>query len=249
MDELFKSDVPADLQIDPNKDYSADLIGDGRKYKDVPAAAKAIVYKDAHIAKIEAENAAAKAELEALRRDREALPSLQSLIDKLSAERNEAVPPQGNPPARQEATTPTTIPSTVDVETLVEQTLERRTATQQAQSNQRVVAEVLEKNFGPGWAAVAAQKAKELGVGPQTLEELAKKQPKAVFKLLDVSENPQRQLNPVAGIRSAPSNDAGRKNFDYYEKIRKADPARFNTWRMHQEMIKELSEQGDDFYR
>lgn len=240
-DTLFGEPVVATTTIDPDKDYFAELVGPDKRYKETRDAGRALVEKDAHISRIEAENAAMREEISKRK-------GVAELIDQIETRRNTRPAEPDNQEVIPERPQPQTQPK---VEDIVEAALSKHTRVSQEKSNLARVVEVLRANFGPGYAAVAAEKAQELGVGPQTLETLAKEQPKAVFRLLGVEENPRPTPNAAPAARANPGtlNGGGRKNFAFYEDLRRKTDPRVFYGKYSAEMITAAETQGDDFYR
>lgn len=223
-----------------DKNYLEELVGEGKKFADTEALARGKAESDAFIAQLTKENAE-------LRERNQTLPSLQSLIDKISAERT--TPDRTNEDNQDREPDSRTEKQPVEVEALVEKVIEKRANEAREIANQARTVEVLQANFGPGYAAIVAAKAKELGVGVAFLEDLAKTQPKALFTLVGATETPRPATNPAQPARGLPSTARGeKKNFAYYEKIRKSNPNLYNSLPVHNEMLRQLAEQGDDFY-
>lgn len=241
-DTLFAN---TDQTVDPNVDYSVELVGEGKKFASVADLAKGKVESDIFIERLKAENAQVRAELAKKQSQEEFLDQLEArLIPDKTATTTTSVTPPTNVAAPQVSTA-------VDIEKEVERVLSQRTAQTTAQQNLQTVAEVLEQNFGPGWAQVTASKLKDLGLGQKYIDDLAKQSPKAVFSVLGVTANPARPAASAPSARANPSGVNGKvKNFAYYETIRKSNPTLYNSGAIHKEMMAALEAQGpDDFYK
>lgn len=73
-----------------------------------------------------------------------------------------------------------------DVAKLVSQTLTQRQQTEMAESNQQAVVDVVKKAFGDKAEQEFYSKAQESGMSVQEMNELARKNPKLVFKILGI---------------------------------------------------------------
>lgn len=236
---LFNTD-PNDIAIDPSKDYLAEFVGEGKKFADNQGLARAKAESDAMIVR-------QNNELAALRTEVERRAGMADLIKQLEATRTPQ-PDGGNQPPVQAPVNPNTNPTAIDFKAEIQKAFDQRTLEQRENDNLELVAKVLEERLGPGFAQVAAQKAKEIGVGAKFLNDLAKTQPKAVFKLLDIPEQAPNVRSSVQPLRALPV--AGEvRNFAFYEKIRLADPRAYNSIKVHNEMLRNLEALGpEEFY-
>src|SRR5689334_15076479 len=78
-DSLFDT-LNALPEIDPAKDYTLELIGEGKKYKDAQAAARALLEKDNFIQRLQAENAEARKQLQQGSKIDEFLDKMKNVI-------------------------------------------------------------------------------------------------------------------------------------------------------------------------
>lgn len=233
-------DEPDQVLVDPEKDYFPELVGEGKRYRDTQAAGRALVEKDAHIAKLEAEAALARDEISKRK-------SMQELIDQIGS--------RSTTPA---VTTPATIPdnaadpnpiNATKVEDLVRQAVDRRDADKTAAANRAEVTRVLRNQYGPGFKAVVEATLDTLGVGQKFVDDLAARSPAAVLKLLGL-DAPSRTQNPAQPARANPGSVVGgtRKNFAYFEKLRIANRGAL-TAAQNEDAVNEAIAQGDTFYR
>src|SRR5262245_42375347 len=73
-----------DHQIDPNKNYYEELVGEGKKFRTQEDLAKKSLYADAHIARLEKENSTKDEAYAKLSAEYNAAASLQEMIKALS---------------------------------------------------------------------------------------------------------------------------------------------------------------------
>lgn len=228
-------------EVDPAKNYHDELVGPDKKFKTDEELARGKFESDAFIPKLTAENAELRAELERRK-------TMEDFINQMEALRT--TPPSNNgnnQRLNEESPTPPSQP--VDLDSEIERVLTVRQTKDREVQNLNYVAEVLSQNLGPGYATILAQKAKELGVGLKYVDELAKTSPKAVFSLFGVSETVTKAPNAAAGMRINPGSASGlKKNFEFYEQIRKTDPTRYFSTAVFNEMSDQLREHGEAFY-
>ena len=171
-----------------------DWIGDGKKYRSVEDALKAVPHAQSHIKTLEQELAQAREEL-AKRK------AAEDLLNEIK---------QANSP--QQAT-PSSVEANPEVlSQIVEQVIEKKTAQQTAQQNAKTVIEKL--------TAVYGEKAKEQyyamaaanGMSVQTLDALSMQSPSAVLKLAGIDSKQQSlgklQSDVVAPTQSKPNSSA-----------------------------------------
>jgi hypothetical protein len=246
MSELFTDQV--DFEIDPEKDYFQELVGEGKKYKDPVAAGRALVEKDAFIEKLKREAQAEREEAARIREELNSRQTLQSLIDQIKTMRTTERPDGGDhSPERPDPNQTTN--SGPDIEKVVETILEQKTRQSVEKANAARVVEVLKQNFGPGYAEVLRKKVRELGLDEDLLDRLAKTNPSAFFKLVDVSETPKAPSNPPQSLRKSPDSTSGTRNFEYYEKLRRTDRDRYWSPEVQAQLIKDAAALGNDFYK
>src|SRR4051794_16092193 len=113
MTDLFNDsdDTP---DIDQNKDYFSELVGDGKKYKDSQAAGRAIVEKDAFIERL-------KAEAHGLRQELNTRLKLEEVVDRISSASKS--PTSEQPPREPDNGQSASQLSPEDVQALVTKTL------------------------------------------------------------------------------------------------------------------------------
>lgn len=228
-DNLFTDDH----QIDETKNYLEDLVGEGKKYKDAEALAKAVLHKDRHISTIEGENKTFRDELKVR-------TTLEEFLDKMKTQEpqqtNRETPPDEK---RQDSA------NQLDIEELLEKKLTERDSRTAAQRNLQDVQKVLEQTYGSSWKTELRRKATELSVGEDFLNDLASTKPQAFLKLIEVDKTSEPELQNRT-VR--PSSESGKKNYAYYDKLRKEDPNRYLRPDVQNEMFSQAKLLGDAFY-
>jgi hypothetical protein len=240
-DETLFADASTET-VDPNKSYVAELVGEGKKFADVEALARGKIESDLFIGQLTAEAALLREEVQRRKSMEELMDNIKTLQSTPPASttnnqnQNPADPPNPNNP--------------VDIHSEIETALEQREAISRAKTNLNYVSEVLERNYGPGFAKIVADKAKEMGVGLKFIDDLAKTTPKAVFAMLQISETPSPTTRQAPAVRSNPgtAQPSGVKNFKYYQDLRRKNPSEYFKYETHQAMLKALETMGDDFY-
>lgn len=229
--------------IDPNKDYYAELVGEGKTYKDNLAAGRAIAEKDLFIERLKAETAAMRDELTKAGNEIKTRTSLDEFLNKVkeaqtsqttrSTENN-----QGSEPA---ALTEDKIAD------IIEQRLKAKDTNDRQNTNIQVVQEGLKKVFGPNFISVLEEKTQELGVTKEFLDNLARTAPKAFFSTLGINPTESRSVfAPESTISSKVTGAV--KNYAYYQELKKKiGSAEFYSPRVQNEMFEQAKKLGDAF--
>lgn len=216
----------------------------GEKWGDPEVIAKGKLEADAHIANLERQLAEMREDLGKEEYSKKLLDALQNKAGSTSPN---TVAPKDNNSASDEPNT--TAEADVDVESLVEQTLAKREREAKVAQNIASVEQALTESFGTEARAMVQQKAQDLGLSIERMQELAAESPQAFLSL--VGSAPARESN--ADLSSAKNtvsgfNNVGRKDWNYYQNLRRTNPNQYYSPKIQNEMMKSLSDMGDKFY-
>jgi hypothetical protein len=235
MAELFSDDPKT---IDPSKNYLEELVGENKKFASPEELARGKAESDFFIERITAENAQLRDEVNKRK-------SLEEIRDQLVALR-ETTPTPNSPSNHDDERDRANLFDQSKVDQLVSQKFQELSREEKEKANLESVIEVLKGKFGGGFQSVVQARADELGLGQKYLTDLAKVQPKAFLALVG-AEGSKETPGSVTTARTNPTALTTKRGWSYYEDIRKKDPVRYNS--LHGEMLKHLTEQGDDFYK
>jgi len=175
-ENIFGGDKPqeaAPAESNPSNfevpDSVLDLIGDGRKYKTTEDALSSIPHSQAHIQKIEAENAE-------LRISAEKVSNIDSALEKIAANQN------------QGTTTPTVEFDPNSVAAIVDDRLKAQDALKVRNSNTQSVITAMQNEYGDKASETFNQAAAANGMSVDDLNQLSATSPKAALKLIGVNE-------------------------------------------------------------
>ena len=169
------SDQPDVKEAEGSQDNGvADLLAqitteDGRqKYNSLEDAINSIPHSQKHISTLEQENKKLKEAMEALQREQENRKKVEDTMDAVKAPEQ----PQAKPEMSQD-----------ELVALIDQVMGQKKQQETAESNQATVANALLEKFGDRQAAEKAyiEKAKELDIPVEMLNEMARKSPKAAL--------------------------------------------------------------------
>jgi hypothetical protein len=230
-------------------DVAAELIGEGKKYKDLSAAAKALLEKDRFIERLKAENAEVRASLQGEEK-------MDAFLEKLRAAQNSgtasnSVTNQGEPSTNQNQSNNQTPSKALTVEE-VQKLMEDRERTAAEQRNLESSIARVRDTFGANYKAVMTAKADELGMSQDYLLNLAKTQPKAFAKLIDADVAQQgRGTTPTSSVNTAAlgGKRTGEKNNEYYKTLRKQiGDAKFFQPNIQNQLHKDAQRLGEAFF-
>lgn len=233
---LFTDNTPA---IDPTKDYVADLVGEGKKYKDANALAISKLHGDQHIGKIEAENLK-------LRQELQKRLSLEEFYEKVKTR-----DPQANPPSNPAQPQPDQKGSELNVEqveSLLETKISQREAALQAKSNIQKVAIEAEKALGPGYKQILAARARELRISPEVASGLAAATPEAFIKLFVNEKTEHFPSAPRTEVRGTIGGGVTKKTLSYFKDLANKDPKYAKSEKFRKDKHDAAMQLGEEFF-
>lgn len=232
-DNLFNTETVPTPTLDA-------FVGEGKKYSDNDAVAKALVEKDAFIARLIDEARRKEADLQAAVNTKAFEDRLKALEAAPLTERTE--------PSVREVTPPATPP--VDLEATVQKVMLDREAANTRTRNLMDVKDKLTQVYGEDYSTRVKARAQELNISLGRLNEMAAETPTAFYALigLDNQRAPDNVTPPATRQNTAgitPS--TGAKNNAYYTNLRKTNPSLYWTPKVQMEEYNELKRQGDAF--
>ena len=241
MTDLFDA-VRDQVQIDPDKDYHSELVGEGKRYKDEKSLARAAVEKDAHIARLEAEQAALREELGTRAK-------LEEIADRIASQPAPSLSNDDTNRQEREVREPVQ----VDLNKLLDDKFIEVERKRTEATNLGEVIQKLSSLYGPDYPARLRQHATELGVGPEFLNSMAKQNPKAFFKLVGLQDQPAHQelfTPPTSSVNSdaMTMRSPTEKTQRYYKELQKKDPKNFYTPRVQMELHNNAIKLGERFF-
>lgn len=226
----------------PTENPLETLVGEGKKYKTVEELAKAYLHADQTIAQRNREH-------EELRVELAARQSVEELLQKASTPNPATQPePEAHQPAKPALTAD-------ELAALVRNEISKTSQEAQTASNVNTVASKLIEIYGDEAKANAyvRQRAAELGVSVEFLQDAAAKSPKAFFTVIGLDEkavnaSPTRSdVNPQAFSQSNPGQvKAG--TYKFYESLRKSNPSAYFSPKIQNQMHREALEKGSSFF-
>lgn len=242
MTDLFSKTPSAPETIDPNADHFAELVGEGKKYRDEKALAYAARKKDEHIRNLEMEQ-------EELRKELQKRLTLEDFVDKMKNSSTQQ--PQPRTPSNADQPNPSErVDNSIkpeDIAKLVDEKLQARLRGIEENENLDKVKKELMKHWGNDYQAKLKIAAQQLEVSEAFIDNLGKTHPDALLRLLEIRESKGSEYTapPRGGVTPSPANpnNLGERDWKYFEKLRKENPSLYFS-RKTQTEIHRLAMEG-----
>jgi len=208
---------------------------------DTEALLNKAAHADAHIAKIEGENAN-------LRREVDSRLNYEDLLDRLAETRSAS----GNDPDLGLSSRDEDPKLTEDaIDKLIERKLTIKQQEALQASNMQFARRELQKTLGPDYVQKLQQKALELDMTEQEVNALAMTKPKALLALVSppvrqVTDNSYTPPNSTTRVPNSPTGNV--KNNAYYSQKLRENPKLINNHDFVNEMHAEAMKQKESFY-
>ena len=215
----------------------------GENFRDPEVMAKSKIEADTHIASLEEQ-------LAQLREDLGKQDYAKTLLEEMQKKAGETATP--NPAPKENSSTNTddtkSAVSEDDLESLVENFLNKREKRASTEENLKYTNEQLEEIYGTEAEAKVQAKANELGLTKERLQEMAAESPSAFFALM--GEKPKTSVNTFntssansEGVRT--TERSGERNSAYYSNLRKTNKRQYYTPEVQRQMVKDRMALGD----
>lgn len=242
--DIFTEVVTNDETTIPDNPFET-LVGDGKRYSDSNALAKAAYEKDKHISRIERENAEMRQRI-----------TQHSTMDDILTQIRQASnvePKPASVPQHQNVEQTQNPFKPEQIESLVKNLLAENEASRKAQSNKAIVQQRLEEHWGSDAQVNLNKKARELGITINQLAALADQNPSVFFKAVDIPATRQASFTPStvvphSQVQSQIPVDPSVKNAAYYEKLKATNFAQYNTQEVRAQMMADALKLGEKFF-
>jgi hypothetical protein len=243
-DSLFEG---ADNALDPNKDYLAELVGDGKKFKTPQDLAKGKYEADNYVSLLTKKLDQLRDDYTKLDTDYKARAKLEELMDKhfnsqqqSSSETNLTANDRDKPGIDPK-----------QIEELVDTRIKQTKQFEREQANLSKVKDKLVERFGSNYQTILNERIESLELSAEDVNALAKKSPTALFKALELEAPTQDsfQAPPRSQKRSDTFSPKGgpKRTWSYYQDLKKANPQLYNDPKITIQMEKDYLALGDSF--
>lgn len=231
-----------DNEVDPDKDYFSELVGEGKKYRDEKALAKSRVVADRHISQIERENAE-------LRQELQKRLSLEEFYEKV---KTHTPPSPSNPPEPTDDDRERNEISLEQIGSLVDQRMQQQTVAERQKQNLTYVMTEAQNRLGTGFQKILRDRAAELGESESDLTQMAMHKPKVFLKLMLPDEKDTHiPTAPRSEVNAAGTNtlDGKVRNQSWYNQLKKTDPTKYTSTKVQAQMHKDALALGEKFFQ
>src|SRR3990167_6487070 len=237
---VFNTEIPAAAApTEQQPKYFDELVGEGKKFKDQEALAKAKLESDKFIDQM-------KAEAEELRKELKKKLDAEEILEDLKR----GVAAANNPaqPAKQPETSPE------DLGKLVDEKLQERETQRAYEANVFEADKYITEKLGGKAEAMKfiEGKAEEFGINKSWLMDMAGRTPKALYAVLGLDEpnkaaasdnrTSQQPIVQKSTVKRENTFTGGLKTKAYYDEIRRTNPSAYFSPKVQNEIFKASSE-------
>lgn len=249
MTSLFdqNDDTP---QLDQSKNYLAELVGEGKKFKTNEELARGKAEADLYIQTVNKRADQLRDDYLQLREQlnaRDSEETAQAKFEELLARYEvNRTPPQLPVETPERKPTPFD-PSKLD--SLIEEKLLKTEANRKAQTNFTEVQKKLKEQLGSNYQSILQDKMNELDLTTEDINALARKSPTAFFNTLQLNQQTENILGaPRSNQRSGFNpKTPERRTWSYYENLRKANPKIYYDPKIANQMHDDALALGTEF--
>lgn len=225
-----------------------DLINSGR-YDSPEAIARAKVFGDEHIRRIEQENKQLRDDYIRVRDENVAKQKLEDLLDQLQGRRTEPPKQDTQPIVQQEKAI-----NTKDIESLIENKLKQTELTRTYNQNLQTVQTKLKEKYGEDYIPHYKQQIESLYLSKEEADDLARRKPDTFMRMLGIDQpKPQQpQYQPPPRNTNQPMSPQSvslpeKRDWAYYENLRKTNRNQYLSQQTQLQMLQDRMEQGEAF--
>jgi hypothetical protein len=234
-----------DATSQTNDSFVTQLVGEGKKFKDVESLAKGKLEADRHIEEI-------TKTLNELREEVSKQDYAKELLTKLQdkgTDTGTVNPAMGTNTGNSANGNTTQDASTI--EALVEQLMTKKEKTRTLEQNIAVANDAVVSQYGDKAAEVVKAKASELGMSVERLKEIAAESPTAFLQLIGAKANVKvDSVTTPSSIRSETLTNTGTdRTFDYYQKLRKDNKSLYYSPKVQRMLMEDRIRLGEKFYK
>lgn len=228
-------------------DFLAELVGEGKKFKDTAALARGKWESDTHIKTLETENSQLRNDYLALKADSDARKKLEDLIADFGSQRETSSSATQTNDGNKSAI------DFSQIESLVDKKLRAERQAEAYDRNFKFVETKLKEKYGPSYQTTLKKQIDELGLTAEQVDKLARETPTLAIKALGLDAQPVQQT-----FMAPPASQVRRDNFkpmgeqkrylSYYEDMRKTNPKLYRDPKINLQMEADAQLYGEAFF-
>jgi hypothetical protein len=235
-----------EIIIDQSKDYLAEYVGEGKKYKSPADLAKAYFHAESALRNRELRMDQIREDYVKLQAENAAKARLEDLIGQLDDRRKQ--PTSSEQPNANEVKRPDFDPEQLD--SLVSNKIVEIETKRKQQENFNTVKAKLTERFGKNFQTVLKDHIDQLGLTEEDVNALARKSPAALFKTLGLEDNRKETFNapPRSNVQFRPKVESANKPLSYWQDYRKKNPLAYHDPKIAIQMDKDMQVLGEAFF-
>lgn len=226
-----------------------DLVGEGKRYVDHNALAKAFVEGQSFIDRLQNENSEMRTEIQSRQ-------TVEELLNRMPTQSNEIDQTPNRQPnvAEQVQEAGAQAENREDFEERVRRLLAEEKSKASKEANVASTREGLKERFGADYNQKLLEISESLGVSKEFLTDMAKTSPQGFLKLIDSVAAPDSTKPSAPPVSSVDPQKTGLqapkvKTKRYYNELRKSDPSTYFSRRVQNEMHDQAMKLGQAFYQ
>jgi hypothetical protein len=240
---MTEDNLLADLPAAEPQNYLAELVGEGKKFRDTEALAKGKYEADAFIALKNKQFDSLSSDYLKLREEAQTRAKLEDLLAQLDEKQLSS---SRLPTAKEEPRElPTQKPE--DIQALVSREIAKNELARQQQANLNVVKAKLTERFGDNYAPAVRERIEALGLTEQRFNEWAREAPQAVINALGTEQPRETFQSPPRTNRTFKPVTEQKRTWTYYQELKKNNPKLYSDPKIMNQMLQDAEELGPAF--
>ncbi len=233
-------------QIDPDRKYLQDLVGEDKKFKSNEDLARGKHISDSYITLLEKRLDASRQEYMDLNQQYNARAKIEELLDQMAVQRSSSEQPIVKDDKIQ---APQFDPKQLDV--LISNKISENETAKRQQDNANFVRDKIIKEYGSDYQNIVNRQINELGLTREEFNSMARIQPKVLLRSLGLDEqikqDPFRSLPQSQQRTTTTGPTVEKRTWAYYQDLKKKDPSRWLSKDIAVQMHNDAIALGEDF--
>ena len=231
------------VTVDETKDYLTELVGEGKKFKDVASLARGKYEADEYVKMLVRQKDDLRDMYLKEKANSDAKANLEDYINQLITAKSQE---------------PDTLPDTrkqpdIDIDSLIEQKLTAKEKDRIAEANYQQVKAKLREKYGSSYTSVLKDKMEELDLTEDEVNQMARRSPKTFYKAIGLDDAPKVESNPfVAPPQSRKISDnfkptSEKRTWSWYQKFKAEKPKEYLSSKIQNQMYHDAQALGPEF--
>lgn len=245
MTNLLSNDNDTDVvEVDPDKNYLTELVGEGKKFKTPEDLARGKYEADQYVEILKRRQDEMRTDYLKVSEENKTRAALEDLIKEIKIQQQTS---NDEPQVKDEKPFDPKL-----IESLVSTKIQEHELSKRQEDNFNLVKGKLQARYGNQYKSAVANQIEELGITETELNEMARKQPKVLIRTLGLDKEAPRtdpfQTPPRSNSNTGfkPSGTQ-KRTWSYYQNLRKNDPQAWFDRKTAIQMQQDAIELGEAF--